>query len=279
MTAKTAIKSGLKNLLLKTLWRFDAAALTSHLQRLGIEPGDTLIVHASWRTDSGFSGTPLDMITSLKVAIGSEGLLVMTSMPYQNESSRDFLQRKGSINIRRSPSKMGLLTEVFRRNAQTVRSLSPTHPLLASGPEARTFIEGHEAALVPFGPDSPFQKLLDRNAKILCIGAPFSTVTFSHFVEDRIAPYLPYSLYEKNIFQGVVIDTDNNEQSIPVKVLSSQANRLRREERYVAALEQAGAIKCSRIGNCRLLLLECRDMVDVAETMYRRGQSFFDVPE
>ncbi|MEH6814112.1 MAG: AAC(3) family N-acetyltransferase, partial [Motiliproteus sp.] len=135
------------------------------------------------------------MIQALKQAVGPQGLLVMTSMPYQNESSREFLERGGKINIRRSPSKMGLLSEVFRRNKETVRSLSPTHPLLAWGTEADAFIAGHDQASSPFGPVSPFQKLLERDAKVLCIDAPFSTVTFTHFVEDRIANNLPYPLY------------------------------------------------------------------------------------
>jgi aminoglycoside 3-N-acetyltransferase len=279
MNVKTAIKQQIKRILLNSLWQFDGKRLAERLRKLGIQAGDSLIVHASWRTDSGFKGSPIEMIQALKRVLGPDGLLVMTSMPYQNESSRKFIQRGGKVNIRRSPSKMGLLTEVFRRNKETRRSLSPTHPLLAWGNDAESFLAGHEQALSPFGPDSPFQKLLDRGAKVLCIDAPFSTVTFTHFVEDRIAKHLPYPLYEEHIFQGTVIDEEKQEHKVPVQVLTAQANRLRREERYIAALEQTGAIRNAKVGNCRLLLLECRQMVEVAEAMYARGQSFFDMPE
>lgn len=279
MNTQATIKHLVKRLLLKSLWKFDADKLTAHLRSQGINSGDSLIVHASWRTDCGFYGTPLEMIQALKRVVGTQGLLVMTSMPYQNESSREFLERGGKLNVRRSPSKMGLLSEVFRRNKETLRSLSPTHPLLAWGAGAQAFIGGHDQALSPFGPESPFQKLLGQDAKILCIDAPFSTVTFTHFVEDQIAMHLPYPLYEEQIYSGLVIDRDGVEYSVPVQVLSAKANALRREQRYIEALQAAGAMQTSKLGNCRFLRLSCRQMVQVAEAMYAQGQSFFDMPE
>ncbi|MFT5721793.1 MAG: aminoglycoside 3-N-acetyltransferase [Motiliproteus sp.] len=274
-----ALKRRIKQLLCRTLWKFSVDDLVKHLKKQGLGTGDTLIVHASWRPDSGFNGNPAEMIRALKQVIGPEGLLVMTSMPYQNESSRAFLERGGTLNVRRSPSQMGLLSEVFRRNKETLRSLSPTHPLLAWGAGSENFIAGHDLALSPFGPKSPFQKLLDLDAKVLCIDAPFATITFSHFVEDRIAPLLPFPLYEPQIFTGRVIDHSSEERELSVQVLSAQANRLRRDARYLQALQHAQAIEASTLGNCRLLLLSCRQMVAVAETLYAQGQSFFETQE
>ncbi|MCG5502206.1 AAC(3) family N-acetyltransferase, partial [Ectothiorhodospira lacustris] len=107
------------------------------------------MIHASWGPANGFHGRPADMIFILKELIGVNGLLVMPSLTYQNESSREFLARGVPMDVRRSPSQMGLLSEVFRRGKGVRRSLSPTHPLLAWGHRAEEFLAGHEEALVP----------------------------------------------------------------------------------------------------------------------------------
>src|SRR5258706_10875314 len=111
---------------------YDTKAFSRALAELGIAVGDVLMVHSSLHTHSGFKGRPVDMIGALKLSVGSHGLLVMPSMTYV-DSSKAFLLRGGEMKVSRSPSQMGLLTEVFRRGKDVHRSLSPTHPLLAWG--------------------------------------------------------------------------------------------------------------------------------------------------
>ena len=173
---------------------------------------------------------------------------------------------------------MGLLTEVFRRMPGVVRSLSPTHPLLAWGRDAEAFVVGHDKATVPFGDESPFGRLLDRRAKILVFDGPFSVITFTHFVEARIAPSLGFPLFEDRPSVGHVVDRDGVLQEVAVEVLSDVANRLRREERLVARLEQDSILRKSRLGRIPLLFIECRAFVASAEAMVAGGESFFDVP-
>ena len=270
------LRDRLKHLIVKHLLCYDGPALLRRLRRLGVRQGDTLMVHSSWKPLNGFRGRPADMIVALKQAVGETGLLVMPSLTYQNESSAEFLARGVPMNVRRSPSKMGLLTEVFRRNREVVRSLSPTHPLLAWGRGASEFVAGHDQAVEPFGTGSPFARLLERDSWILGIDAPFSTVTFTHFVEDRLADRLPFPFYDPEIRMGTVIDASGQTLHCPVRVISAQANRLRREERYIAQLRRQGWLRHQRIGNTRLLLLRCREMVECAEKMAMRGELFFD---
>src|SRR5262249_15519414 len=55
-----------------------------------------------------------------------------------------------------TPSKSGLLSEVLRRLPEARRSLHPTHPCTALGPDAGAIVEGSEASETPFGPQSPY---------------------------------------------------------------------------------------------------------------------------
>lgn len=182
------------------------------------------------------------------------------------------------MDVRRSPSRMGLLSEVFRRGKGVRRSLSPTHPVLAWGARAEEFLAGHERCLVPFGVGSPFDKLLRWNGKILTLDAPFSTVTFTHFLEDRISGKLPFSFYDPEPLTGIVIDYEGGRLEVPVRVIGEQANRLRREERLVEILERERIIRRMRVGNARLMLIEVGAMTNCFDRWVDQGNNLFDPP-
>ena len=105
--------------------------------------------------------------------------------------------------------------------------------------------------------------------------APFSTITFTHFLEDRIRETLAMPFYEAEPRDGTVIDAEGNRLSVPTLVISDAANAARREHRLVEALERIGAIRRARVGNTRLALLDCRTMVDTVDRMVASGDSFF----
>ena len=272
----TDFRIAAKKWIIKHFLAYNPDKLKNRIATWGVVPGDVLMVHASFLPNNGFTGKPSNMIDGLKELVGPTGLLVMPSLTYHNMSSKAFLLQGKPMNVRRSPSQMGLLSEVFRRSPGVHRSLSPTHPLLAWGNRAEAFLRDHDKALVPFGADSPFGRLLKWNGKILTIDAPFTTITFTHFLEDRIVDSLPVPLYENEPLEGTVIDSAGQSQRIPVKVLSATANRLRRDDRLEALLLRQHVFKQGRIGNTRLGFLECRAMTAAVEHMVASGQGFFD---
>lgn len=270
------LKKTVKKLLLKTIWRYDANRLVRFLKKNGIQAGDTLVVHSSWLTENGFVGTPLDFINALKKVVSDEGLLVMMSMPYHNQSSAEFIRSGGVVKVKRSPSKMGLLTEVFRRGRDTLRSRSPTHPLLAWGKDAESFLADHINCEAPFGQGSPFEKMLLRGAKIVAVDAPFSTITYTHFLEDSISDALPFTLYEKERLVGKVIDEQGQEYDVPVKVLSTEANARRRDQKLLDFFESERIVKHKRLGATRFIFVECAPAFKAIKKMYAQRQSMFE---
>jgi len=182
------------------------------------------------------------------------------------------------MNVLRSPSMMGLVTEVFRRSPGVVRSLSATHPLLAWGSHAEAFIAGHENTDKPFGPDSPFARLLECDALILGLDAPFSSFTFTHFVEDCLSDTLPVALYAPEHRRGVVVDPAGITHEQRLRVLSDEANALRHEERLVERLKAGGVLHQGRVGNTRLTWIRARDLLAGARALVADGVHFFDAP-
>lgn len=274
----TTLKPLVKRWLCRTLWAYDADDVVCYLRKIGVAPGDTLVLHSSWQQHNGFKGKPADLVNALKATVGTDGLLVMASMPYHNMNSAEWLAKGKSMNVRRSPSMMGLVSEVFRRSEGVHRSLSATHPLLAWGNDAERFVAGHENTDRPFGPESPFARLLEQDAWILGFDAPFSTFTFTHFVEDQLSESLPVPLYEAAPARGVVIDHEGREIVQSVRVISAQANRLRREERLVAKLKADGSLLRGRLGDTSLVWIRSSALLSGATQLAKTGPHFFDQP-
>lgn len=278
MWSSAQLKSRFKPLIVRYLLGFDSGKFIRAIQELGVSPGDVIMLHSSWSQYNGYRGRPADLIRSLMDYLGPDGVLIMPSLSYQNQSSKDFLLAGTPMDVRRSPSRMGLLSEVFRRGKDVVRSLSPTHPLLAWGNRAEELLAGHERCPVPFGKASPFDKLLSWNGKILTLDAPFSTITYTHFLEDRISENLDFPFYEPEAMPGSVVDYDGNRLEIPVRVIGGLANRLRCEQRLVQVLEDDGIIKKARVGNTRLMLIEVGAMTAAFDRWTVRGGRLFDTP-
>jgi aminoglycoside 3-N-acetyltransferase len=272
------VPKAVKELIARTFFSFGPDDVVEKLRELGIRVGDTVMVHSSWRPNNGFRGRPTDMVSALQQSVGPRGLLVMPSLTYQNKSSREFLANGTPMDVRRSPSKMGLLTEVFRRTAGVERSLSPTHPLLAWGADAKTFLADHDRSLIPFAEDSPFGRLLSRQAKILTIDAAFSTITFTHFAECRIAGSLPFPLLDPDPLLGRIVDYAGRRREVPVRVITELANALRRDQRLEDRLRRQGSLRTARLGRIRLLCVDCTAITNCAEAMAAEGSFFFDTP-
>lgn len=265
----------LKNYYLRRFRAYGKDQLIAALRRLGVRERDTIMVHSSWFPNNGFRGSPVDFVSALKASVGEHGLLTMVSLSYHNESSAEFLARDIAMDVRRTPSRMGLLSEVFRRDPETQRSLSPTHPVLAWGRDAKEFLAGHEGSPVPFGPESPFARLLEREGKILLVDSSFASITFTHFLEDRLRDTLSFPLYEGEVREGIVIDYGGRRITVPTLVISEAANLARDEGVLIEALESAGAMARERVGNTRLERIECRAMTICVDRMTARKESFF----
>ena len=128
-------KMGLKRLqraYVRTFWPFTAADLRNALQHLGVVPGDVLMVHSSFDRFLGFRGGPVEVIRALQDVLGPRGTLMMPTLPFTG-SAIEYTSRDLVFDVRRTPSRMGFITEVFRRGPEVVRSLHPTHSVAVWG--------------------------------------------------------------------------------------------------------------------------------------------------
>ena len=99
-----------------------------------------------------------------------------------------------------SPSRMGALTEVFRKMPGVIRSAHPTHSVTAYGPAANTYTRNHHNL-----PDAVCGGLAlprihtDCGGDILCIGTGVGKITSYHVIEDYLDDYPPSVYLEKRM--------------------------------------------------------------------------------
>ena len=116
------------------------ASLLRDLVRLGVRAGDTLFVHASFRSLGTVEGGAAAVIGAFEEALGPRGLLLMPSF---NLAAKGYAERAAAWNRDTTPSTTGWLSEFFRLLPGTVRSDHCSHAIAARGRDAAAVVAGH----------------------------------------------------------------------------------------------------------------------------------------
>src|SRR5437773_1957507 len=151
----------------------------------------------------------LDIIQVLQEAVGPSGTLLMPTMPFSG-TALEYVAKDKVFDVTRTPSQMGLITELFRRSPGVRRSIHPTHPVAAWGYKAKEMLEDHHLAKSPCGRQSPYGKLIEFESKILFLGTDIDVMTFFHTLEEELEPKMPFSPFTKEIFTLRCKDQDGN---------------------------------------------------------------------
>ncbi|HCZ16959.1 MAG TPA: hypothetical protein DHV85_20800 [Candidatus Accumulibacter sp.] len=242
----------------KTFRRFDANDFRIALEATGLRPGARVMVHSSVDRFIGFAGTPLDALRVIQSVVGESGTIMMPTMPFTGLAS-DYAKSE-TFNVRRSPSQMGILTELLRRMPATVRSIHPTHPVAVWGKNAEEIAAGHPAAKTPCGSGSPFHELLTRGGSILLIDVDIQAMTFFHTLEELYEDKLPHSPFTTEVFQLASIDRNGTRIPTETRLFDSRVARIRVLRRLIPPLRSMGAWREARVGGVRLVLLDCESI-------------------
>jgi aminoglycoside 3-N-acetyltransferase len=263
-----------KKRLVNALLGYDEAKFKARLRGMGVAESDTLLVHSNFKPDSGFKGTPLDLVNALAELVGEKGNLLMVSIPFRG-AAYDYLVLNKPFHVNKTISMMGLITEMFRRRGGTLRSLHPTHPVLAFGKDAQWLVADHDRCLYPCGPGSPFDKFRQLKGKILFFDVPFGAITFFHYVEDLLKDRLPFPVYDDRLFSVNAVDSKGEKRIIQSYTFNKDIPRS--AEKLEAEMLRQGKILRGRIGNSQFLLVTAEDVVTCQTAMVEAGNYPYDL--
>ena len=166
--------------------------LLGDLIELGVEKGDTLFMHSSFKSLGPVEGGVDTVIRALEESIGPNGLLLMPSFNLVKHE-----KRAETWDLEKTPSTVGWITEYFRRLPDTYRSDNYMHSIAARGKGAEEFVAGHLGQegygspwdLEPwgknFGNHSPMYRAYQADGKLLMLGVDYDSSTYIHFVEVK----------------------------------------------------------------------------------------------
>jgi len=160
-----------------------AQRIAEDLNALGIRPGLTILVHASFKALGPVPGGIETVIQGLLRGIGPDGTLLMPALTWS-------LRPPAVFDLLRTPSIVGAVPETFRTRPGTHRSLHPTHSVCAVGPRTEELLDDHGLDHTPCGPHSPFHKLLETEGLIVMLGCGLAPNTSLHALEEYVEP--PY---------------------------------------------------------------------------------------
>lgn len=273
---KTSVKDRLRRLhafYARTVHGFDAAALCASL-RLAIAPGDTVFVHSAFNAFHGFSGKPSEVLEGLEALVGVEGTVLMPSLPFSG-SALTYVQSGAITDIARSPSRTGLLTELFRRQKGTLRSVHPTHPVLARGARAAAMIDGHLHAGSPCGAGSPFERLLESNGKILFLGVDIRSMTFFHYLEERFESQIVPSPFTADVFD-VPVRAGGETLTARTRLYNRELSGRRHIAILLPELRRNDGIRTGNVGLLQWMVVGTRAAERAFKAILDAGKTFYD---
>jgi aminoglycoside 3-N-acetyltransferase len=269
-----AVWHGARERFAATFLSYGPEQMVAGLRDMGVAAGDSLMVHAGFRRDSGFRGSPSMMVRALQDAVGPQGHLVMVSMPYLS-SAYQYFSAGRTFDVRRTVSHMGIVSETFRRSPGVLRSLHPANPLLVRGPRAAWVVAGHEDCLYPCGPGSPFERLAQMDARVLFIDVSLHNFTFFHYLEQMVEDKLEFPLFRDDAMDVPVIDHDGRPGMVRTRVFSAEAIKRRRLGVLLDELDRQHLVRRRRVGNSRLAMLDVGDSIRVTQELLARGVVFY----
>ena len=169
-------------------------ALARDVTRLGVRPGDVVMVHASVRAVGPVAGGPDQIHLALSDALTGQGTLLMYA------GCPDFVDEVGRGNL--SPAEEAEVLEKLPAfdpvTARSARSHGVLVEFLRTWPGSR--VNPHPARFVARGPHadrlfstqpwdhafghgSALERLVELEGRILLLGCDHDTVTFLHYVE------------------------------------------------------------------------------------------------
>ena len=255
------------------------SSLLADLQHLGVQPGMTLMVHASLSSLGWVAGGPVAVVLALMDAVGERGTLAMPSFtgdltepkywrypPVPEHWHQIFRDEAPAFDVVVTPTRMmGRVSDTFRSWPGTLRSNHPHVSVCVRGPLARQ-ITAHHQLENSMGEHSPFARLYDTGAYVLQMGTDRNSCL--HLAEHRsgqrghIMQGAPILEHGKRVWK-VFDDLDYDDDSFPpVK----------------AAFEASGAVKVGQVGSAVSRLMPVRALVDFAAAWFRTNPTAAEPP-
>ncbi len=246
-------------------------SLTHDLAGLGLRPGDTVMVHVSLKAVGPTERRAEGLIQALDDAVGPEGTLLMVlgarnahtwvnRLPESERAAR--LEGAEPFDALETPAdpEVGTFAELFRRHPGTRVSDHPEGRFAARGQGAEALLEDPPWDDY-YGPGSALHRLVERDGKVLRMGASPDSTTLLHYAE-----FLTDLPNKRRARRHRLVRTDAGSVVRVVDSLDDEHGMVDYpDEDYFAAILRGylatGRARAGTVGHAPSQLIEARDIV------------------
>ena len=217
--------------------------VTAGLAKLGLGPGDHVLVHAALSSFGWVRGGADTVIDALLESVGPDGTILVPTFGGQD----------AVFDPKRSETTLGAIPRTFWKRGDAVRSRHPLASVAAIGKRAAWFVEGHEKARTAHGEGTPYYKLYQREGKVLLLGVDQDRSTFLHAAEELSR--LPY-LEPRT---AAYVDAAGKSRRKTYQLFPGPHRNFIGMQGW---LEAEGLTRKTNIGSCVAQLMPCRALLD-----------------
>ena len=180
----------------------DHLEISEAIRAVGVSHGEVVMIHSDisrigWpRNAQSRDQVPRSYLDAVWAVLGEEGTIVVLAC------TESYGREGRPYDHQASPSEQGVLSEYLRTRPHALRSLHPLFSVAAIGSRAEQICSAGIAPTV-FGYNSPFQRMMDLDARVVCMGVDLLAMTFVHHVEQAFG--VPYG-YTKEWSVPVLYD-------------------------------------------------------------------------
>ncbi len=241
--------------------------LVEQLQALGIQKGDSIIVHSSLSKMGWIAGAEQAVVEALMQVITRQGTIVMPSQSTANSEPsywsmppipKDWQQPVrdtiSAYDPHLTPLRgMGKIAECFLRHPETMRSPHPAHSFMAWGKHAKNWMHDHPLE-DSFGLASPLGKMYHASVKIMLIGVDYDSCTSLHLAE-YLAQQKTYSS------QGAAMLVNGQRKWVTYELLDMDSERFPAIGKAFEAIAPS-SVRLGKLGQANTRVISLKPLVD-----------------
>lgn len=265
-------------LMRKVYGTFDAAELRAHLEQQIGDDFEILMVHSSVNNMKPmYTEGPLEFVKMLMSFCGPDKTLVMPAFYFGDPNvggAYPTFKQNPRFDLKRTPSQMGLATELFRRTPGVVQSRHPVYRVAALGPLAKQLTAGQEHCRYPSGTGSPFDFMAKHNTRIIGVGKSFHVLTQIHHAEAIMGDDFPVPRTSGETLNITVVDGNEEVQT----TLFGDGPKWRLNIGKLTTIMDSESLREWRFHHVPLFSVRAADVTSSLIEAAQRGITLYDKP-
>jgi aminopeptidase-like protein/aminoglycoside N3'-acetyltransferase len=232
------------------------------LYDLGIRSGDHLLVHSAYSALGEVEGGAQTVVESILAAVGAAGTVVMPSFNWDY-----FRAPEKVIDLCRTPSRMGIISELFRTRNDIRRTTNLFHPLCVGGRYREEILACD--MFDTWGEDSPYGFMASKGFKMLMVGVDLNRCAILHYCEQRAAARYRQPV----IYDGFIVSETGERRACRCRRLVLKDGAMADLNKGADALTEKNC-RTAVVGNALCRLVDLGDFVQVVCRGFERDPDY-----